>query len=150
MPFFFLPACCRLAIAFLLISPNKNRTMKFFLTSIICILIGNSLLAQKADSKVATADPNKKIQIVEASCGECQFKLAGKGCDLAVRIDGKAYFVDGTDIDSHGDAHANDGFCKAVRKAEVQGEVVNNRFKATYFKLVIDPVKKERDTKQQN
>ena len=149
MPLFF-TRLLQAAIAFLLISPNKNRTMKFFLASIVCVLIGNSLLAQKTDSKVATPDPNKKIQIVEASCGECQFKLPGKGCDLAVRIDGKAYFVDGTDIDSHGDAHANDGFCKAVRKAEVQGEVVNNRFKATYFKLVKDPGKKETDTKQQN
>ncbi len=74
--------------------------------------------------------------MVEASCGECQFGLEGKSCDLAVRIDGKSYFVDGTTIDEHGDAHAKDGFCKAVRKAEVQGEIVNNRFKATYFKLL--------------
>ena len=28
-----------------------------------------------------------------------------KGCDLAVRIDGKSYFVEGTKIDEHGDAH---------------------------------------------
>jgi hypothetical protein len=146
----FLPARYGLAIAFLLISPNKNRTMKLFLICIVSVLIGNSTVAQKTDSKVAAADPNKKIRIVEASCGECQFKLPGNGCDLAVRIDGKAYFVDGTDIDSHGDAHAKDGFCKSVRKAEVQGEVVNNRFKITYFKLVKDPSKKETDAKQQN
>jgi hypothetical protein len=36
--------------------------------------------------------------------------LKGYACDLAVRIDGKPYFVDGTSIDSHGDAHAEDGF----------------------------------------
>lgn len=77
-----------------------------------------------------------KSQIVEASCGQCQFKMNGQGCDLAVRIDGKTYFVDGTSIDSHGDAHANDGFCAAVRKAEVVGKIVNNRFKATSFKLL--------------
>jgi len=124
--------------------------MKLLLTSIACVLIAQGLFAQKPDVKVAKPDPNKKIQIVEASCGECQFKLAGKGCDLAVRIDSKAYFVDGTDIDAHGDAHADDGFCKAVRKAEVQGEVVNNRFKVTYFKLVKDAEKKDNNTKQQN
>ena len=106
------------------------------------MLIGNSLFGQKIDSAVAKPDPQKKIQVVEASCGECQFKLEGKGCDLAVRINGKAYFVDGTEIDSHGDAHANDGFCKSVRKAEVQGEIVNNRFKVTYLKLLKDPEKK--------
>jgi hypothetical protein len=36
--------------------------------------------------------------------------MEGHGCELAVRIDGKPYFVDGTSLDSHGDAHANDGF----------------------------------------
>ena len=82
--------------------------------------------------------------IVEASCGQCQFKIKGGGCDLAVRFDGKGYFVDGTKIDEHGDAHAADGFCEAIRKAEVQGEVVNNRFVATYFKLVPEKPKKEK------
>lgn len=77
-----------------------------------------------------------KKQIVEASCGQCQFGMDGKSCDLAVRIDGKSYFVDGTHIDKHGDAHAADGFCAKVRKAEVVGEIVDNRFKVTYFKLL--------------
>ncbi|TRX04287.1 DUF6370 family protein [Flavobacterium gawalongense] len=77
-----------------------------------------------------------KSQIAEASCGQCQFGMEGHGCELAVRIDGKAYFVDGTSIDSHGDAHADDGFCSAVRKAEVAGKVENNRFKVTSFKLL--------------
>ena len=35
-------------------------------------------------------------QIVEAACGECQFGMTGNGCDLAIRIDGSTYFVDGT------------------------------------------------------
>ncbi|QNH64096.1 hypothetical protein H4317_06710 [Hymenobacter sediminicola] len=77
--------------------------------------------------------------LAEAGCGQCRLGLPGKGCDLAVRLDGKAYFVDGTTIDSHGDAHATDGFCNAIRKAEVQGEVVNNRFRATYFQLLPKP-----------
>ncbi|QBN19711.1 DUF6370 family protein [Flavobacterium nackdongense] len=77
-----------------------------------------------------------KKQIVEASCGQCQFGMEGKSCDLAVRIDGKPYFVDGTHIDQHGDAHGSDGFCAKVRKAEVVGEIVDNRFKATFFKLI--------------
>jgi hypothetical protein len=124
--------------------------MRSFLSSIVCLLFISNVFGQKSDPKVSTPDPNKKVQVVEAACGECQFKLAGKGCDLAVRIDGKAYFVDGTDIDSHGDAHAKDGFCKAVRKAEVQGAIVNNRFKVTYFRLLKDPEKKEQPTTQKN
>lgn len=77
-----------------------------------------------------------KPTIVEASCGECQFGMKGESCDLAVRIDGKSYFVDGTKIDQHGDAHAKDGFCNAIRKASVTGEIKGNRFKATSFTLI--------------
>jgi len=110
--------------------------MKYFLSIVLITAFVFSSSAQTKTTKVSKPDPNKKIQVVEASCGECQFGLEGKSCDLAVRIDGKPYFVDGTTIDEHGDAHAKDGFCKAVRKAEVQGEIVNNRFKATYFKLL--------------
>ena len=79
-----------------------------------------------------------KTQIVEASCGQCQFKMKGLACDLAVRIDGKSYFVDGTSIDSHGDAHANDGFCATIRKAVVSGKIEDDRFKATSFKLLAE------------
>lgn len=85
------------------------------------------------------ADTTKKLQVVETACGECKFGLKGTSCDLAVRIDGRAYFVDGTNIDSHGDAHAKDGFCNSIRKAEVRGEIVDNRFKVTYFKLIKQP-----------
>lgn len=77
-----------------------------------------------------------KSKIVEAACGQCQFKMKGHSCDLAVRIEGKSYFIDGTYIDSHGDAHAADGFCATIRKAEVVGFIVDNRFKATSFKLL--------------
>lgn len=88
----------------------------------------------------AQVKPEKKEQpktiIVEAACGECQFGMKGKGCDLAVRIDGKSYFVDGTSIDQHGDAHAEDGFCNAIRKAAVSGTIIEDRFKVTSFKLI--------------
>ena len=83
------------------------------------------------------AQDKPKTQIVEAACGQCQFGMKGKaGCDLAVRIDGKCYFVDGTTIDSNGDAHTDDGFCNAIRKAAVTGKIINNRFKVTAFRLL--------------
>lgn len=83
-----------------------------------------------------------KLQIVEVSCGQCQFGMTEKkGCDLAVRIDGKSYFVEGTKIDEHGDAHAHDGFCSAIRKAEVVGEIKGNKFVVSKFKLL--PVEKK-------
>lgn len=113
--------------------------MKTLLTTFCITIISLTATAQAKTKKLsALPDPNKVVQIVEASCGECQFGLPGKSCDLAVRINGKSYFVNGASIDDYGDAHAKDGFCKAVRKAEVQGEIVNNKFKATYFKLIDD------------
>lgn len=118
--------------------------MKSLITLIFCSFIAVQMNAQSSTSKTSIPDSTKKIMIVEASCGQCQFKIKGGGCDLAVRLDGKAYFVDGTKIDEHGDAHAEDGFCETIRKAEVQGEVVNNRFVATYFKLVPEKPKKEK------
>ena len=92
--------------------------------------------AQNEQVVISKPDPKKKIEVVEISCGECRFKLKGHGCDLAVRINGKAYFIDGVNIDDFGDAHGKMGFCMAIRKAEVQGELVKNRFKVSYLKLL--------------
>jgi hypothetical protein len=80
--------------------------------------------------------PMIESRIVEAACGQCQFAMPGIGCDLAVRIDGEDYFVDGTGIDDHGDAHGNEGLCNAVRNARVSGEVRNGRFVSTAFELL--------------
>jgi len=68
-------------------------------------------------------------QIVEVACGVCMFDLPGDGCDLAVRNNGKAYFVKGTDIDDH-------GFCNTIRKAKVQGELIGGVYHVTELKLL--------------
>lgn len=108
--------------------------MKQIITFAIAIFLGTAAFAQENTS---APDPKKKILTVEASCGQCQFGMKDKrGCDLAIRIDGKSYFVEGTKIDEHGDAHADDGFCSAIRKAQVQGKVDGNKFKVSYFKLL--------------
>jgi hypothetical protein len=107
--------------------------MKHFL--FVLTLTAFSLTANAQTKPKTTKIENK---IVEISCGECQFKMKGEDCDLAVRIDGQAYFVDGKNIDDFGDAHAKDGFCKAIRKAEVTGEIIDNRFKAKSIELVKD------------
>lgn len=108
------------------------------------LLVFSATLASQAQDKAATTtapDKSKEIMVVDAACGQCRLGLEGKSCDLAIRIDGKSYFVDGTTVDSHGDAHAKDGLCNAIRKAKVQGELVDNRFKATYFELLPEPAK---------
>ncbi len=110
--------------------------MKSFFVLIFLTVTGTFVYSQDSALKAAVPDPSKKMMTVDASCGMCKFGMKGGDCALAVRFNGNAYYVDGTDIDGHGDAHAADGFCNAIRKAKVQGGVVNGRFKATYFKLV--------------
>jgi Family of unknown function (DUF6370) len=94
---------------------------------VILFLIINTGFAQ---------EPKQKPQIVEVSCGLCQFDMVGLDCELAIRIDKKTYYVDGTNIDAHDDAHAKDGFCQAIRKAEVVGIIVGDKFKVSSFKLL--------------
>ena len=92
--------------------------------------------AQDATKKKLVFNPNNPTYEVEATCGNCMYKMKGDGCHLAIKLNGKNYFVDGTNIDDHGDAHAKDGFCSAIRKAEVEGTIVDNKFKIKTFKLL--------------
>ena len=110
--------------------------MKKLLITLFIVL--GSFIAN-AQNPAKKAVPTKVIndQTVEIACGECKFKMEGKSCDLAIRIDGKSYFVDGKTVDDFGDAHdEKHGFCNVISKAEVTGEIVNNRFKAKTITLV--------------
>jgi Family of unknown function (DUF6370) len=118
--------------------------MKSILIAFFLVFLISSAYGQSKQDSITIPNPGKKMQIVEVSCGQCKFGLPGKSCDLAVRINGKAYFADGTTIDEHGDAHAKEGFCNAIQKAQVQGEIVGNRFKVTYFKLISAKKKKSK------
>lgn len=91
--------------------------------------------AQTGENGLAP-DPAKELKTVEVSCGKCKLGLPGKSCDMAVRIEEKAYYVDGASMDNYGDAHADDGMCNAIRKAQIQGELVDGRFKVSYIKLL--------------
>ena len=83
------------------------------------------------------ANKNEIKQVAEISCGQCQFELNSEdGCDLAIRINDKAYFVEGFGINDFGDAHAkHTGFCEVIRKGEIVGEVINDKFVASSIKL---------------
>ena len=106
--------------------------MKKLLLILLCV----PLMFSSCFVKTSTQNKESNLQIVEASCGQCKFNLPGKGCELAVRIEGKAYFVDGTKIDDHGDAHASGGFCTTIRKAYVEGDIIDNRFRVKSFNLI--------------
>ena len=115
--------------------------MKSIFLFLFFSLAAITTFSQSKDSKINVPDSTKKIITLDASCGSCQLGLKGDDCLLAVRIDGKSYYVTGSAIDDYGDAHGTDGFCNAIRKAEAQGAIVDNRFVATYFKLLL-PQKK--------
>ena len=102
--------------------------------ALLGLLIG--LFVQAQEQPVKQLDKKKKTYEVLASCGTCNFKMKAEGCPLAIKWNDKVYLVEGTSIDDHGDAHADDGFCNAVKKAKVQGTFEGNRFKSTYFETV--------------
>jgi len=88
---------------------------------------------------LASCEAKKEIhQVAEISCGQCQFEIAEPmGCDLAIRLDGQPYFIDGVNIDDFGDAHdLNTGFCNVIRKANVVGVLKDGRFKASTVELI--------------
>ena len=120
--------------------------MKSLLVALVCSFLGLGAMAQTGEDGLAP-NPDKVLQNVDVSCGKCKLGLPGKGCDMAVRIDKKSYYVDGADMDNYGDAHAHDGMCNAIRNAQVQGEVVDGRFKVSYIKLL--PIEEKENPKKQ-
>ena len=110
---------------------EMNRYWMFLWLACLSVCIG----CQRG-SDLTVGDMATTPFVVEAACGECQFGMPGTGCDLAVRIDGQAHYVDGSSIDEHGDAHAKEGLCNCIRKARVSGSMVDGRFVATGFTLL--------------
>ena len=106
--------------------------MRGMKATIAALLALAPLVACGGEESSAPADD---AQRVEAACGQCQFGMEGEGCDLAVRFGGQTFWVDGTGIDDHGDAHAEDGLCNAVREGWAVGEVVEGRFQVASLEL---------------
>lgn len=81
-------------------------------------------------------------QVVGASCGICQLSMAGDGCQLAIRLDGKDYYVEGSSLDDHGNPHSEYGMCNAVRQAHVKGTLMHGVYEVTSFELIaVDSLK---------
>jgi hypothetical protein len=108
----------------------------YFLLFTVVFLFIHSASSQPISNQQLKFDKNKKVYELETACGTCMFKMKGKGCVLAVKYNDSAYFVKGINIDDHGDAHAKDGFCNAIKKAKIQGELKDNIFWVTYFEIL--------------
>lgn len=72
----------------------------------------------------------------EVSCGMCNMDMTGDACALAIEIDDKTYYVEGSNLHDHGDAHADDGLCTVRRDAKVVGEVKKGVFVAESLELL--------------
>lgn len=97
------------------------------------------LLLPGCGSKPTGTQANETVTplVADVGCGQCQLGLKGKpGCDLAVRLDGKSYFVDGVKMNDLGDPHESDGLCSVVHPAKVTGELKEGRFAATAIELL--------------
>lgn len=104
-------------------SPQISRTL---LALIACSVLG-ACDQSPAPTGALPASPIA-TRPVEAGCGQCLFGLPGGGCTLAVRFDGTAYYVEGSSIDDHGDAHASDGLCNVIRTADASGRLEQGVF----------------------
>lgn len=99
---------------------------------LVLVVLGLWMAGCATPKPVVLSQPTE----VEFACGECLFHMKGDGCDLAVRVDGHAYYVEGVDESTLGDAHAKNGICSMVRRAWVTGSVKDGRFVATSFKAL--------------
>ena len=101
--------------------------MKFKLLFIVLLIF----------SSCATSKRNKDIEgIYDIACGKCIYEMTGDECDLAILIDGKHYYVDGSGVSDHGDEHEDDGLCETSRKAQVKGKIKYGIFLAEYVKIL--------------
>lgn len=80
---------------------------------------------------------NESIEgVYDVSCGKCNFEMTGNGCDLAIQVEGKNYYVEGSNLHEHGNAHAEDGMCVVTLKAKVKGTISKGVFVAESLELL--------------
>tara|TARA_B100000579_G_C22180426_1_gene553916 strand:- start:43 stop:441 length:399 start_codon:yes stop_codon:yes gene_type:complete len=87
---------------------------------------------------ILTSVPENKLLEgkVEASCGICNFGIKDNDCNLSIRVGEDVFLVKGSGIDDHGDSHADDGFCNAIRIADVKGKIKRGTFRSESFALL--------------
>ena len=100
------------------------------------LLLMVSSLAVSAQGKEKKNKKTLEPFVAEVACASCVFDMPSPGCWLAIKIDDKTYFVDGSKLADHGDMHAEDGMCTISRHATVSGKVALGRFKAKSFELI--------------
>ena len=108
------------------------------------LLRRNLSLLLNATSQLLLEPKNTDFIVLQAHLPRPERPLANSAgkkkvrrLNFALKYEGKAYAVEGTGLDDHGDAHEEKGFCMAVRKAKVQGSLKGDKFVVTYFELLM-------------
>ncbi len=114
----------------------REKVFLYRMKKLLLLFFLSSFVAAAQTKPAGKLDASKPVLVLDTSCGSCNFEMPGKECFLAVKFEGKAYAVQGTSIDDHGDAHDEKGFCMTVRKAKVQGSVKDDKFVVSYFELL--------------
>ena len=136
------PSLCIPNLGMKIVTANTHRLL-IMLTGLLLVGCQNYETHVSESNLAETGLRQIQNQLVEASCGQCQFEMEGDGCTLAIRIGEETFWVDGSDIDDHGDAHGTDGLCNCIRQAVVSGTIRDGRFEATSFKLQAEPEKSD-------
>jgi hypothetical protein len=115
----------------------KKTVYIYILFLISCFSDEKISVELKPDIVEVITNTNSIDGIVYASCGVCNFESKESyECFLAIKVEDTVFPVEGSDIDDHGDAHAQEGLCNVIHYAEVSGEFKNNIFYAESFNLV--------------
>ena len=89
----------------------------------LCKVSKNEIITSKGAFITSINEGGSVNGYLLASYGMCNFGKNNKKCSLVIQINEKAYNVKGSNIDDHGDSHAKDGFCNAIRVAKVSGQI---------------------------
>jgi hypothetical protein len=99
----------------------------------LVLLFGCGQHEESHDAAPASSQPAAAgVRTVELACAGCVFHMEdAKGCEAAVKIDGKPMKITGVPFDAHAE-----GICGASKQAEVSGQVVDGKYVATSLKVL--------------
>ena len=104
------------------------------MSSILRMLIPVGLALGLIACTGAASDLHVSTMTLEVGCASCIYEMEGvEDCELAARIDGKAYLVELEGFDAHGA-----GLCAGAKSAVVTGAIEGDRFHATSLELAED------------
>ena len=93
--------------------------------------VAKVVATEPVEIKAPAVSQTVAAQTVEVGCGGCIFNMESvQGCQLAAKVDGKAYLVSGASFDAH-----STGLCSASKQADAAGTIEDGKFVVTKMEL---------------